>query len=254
MNKYGQKRLIWLGIWVLTLVTLLTAIRYRNSKETKEVSIEIVPNSEGKFFIKENDIRKTIQKTFGLDLQGRSIADVELDHIEKVMLEQPFVDDADVFVDGNSKLGIRIIQREPIMRVIDEEGGNYYLDAKGAQMPTSRYYTARVVVVTGQLPSFSPDFQTTKLKIRLKDVFELVKIIDQNDFHKALVEQIYVNSAGEFILSPKVGNQTILLGGIEHIEEKLHRLEVFYKKAMPQVGWNKYSVINLKYNGQIVCK
>ncbi len=254
MNKYAQKRLIWLGVWIMILVALLSAIRYRSTKEASETAIEIVPNADGKFFIKENDIRKTIQKTFGLDLQGRQVADMELDHIERVMLGQPFVKDADVFIDGNSKLGIRITQREPIMRVIDDDGGNYYLDDTGTQMPTSRYYTARVVVVTGQLPSYSPDFQVTKQKLRLKDVFGLVKIIDSNEFYKAMIEQIQVNSAGEFILSPKIGDQTILLGGIEHVEEKLHRLEIFYKNAMPQVGWNKYSVINLKYNGQIVCK
>jgi cell division protein FtsQ len=28
---------------------------------------------------------------------------------------------------------------------------------------------------------------------------------------------------------------------------------VFYKKAIPMVGWEAYSSINLKFKGQIVC-
>ena len=36
-------------------------------------------------------------------------------------------------------------------------------------------------------------------------------------------------------------------------EKKLENLKLFYEKAIPKVGWEKYSIINLKYKNQIVC-
>ena len=52
------------------------------------------------------------------------------------------------------------------------------------------------------------------------------------------------------------GSATILihLGTIENFKGKLRNLEAFYEKVLPEVGWNKYSVINLEFKDQIVCK
>jgi len=37
------------------------------------------------------------------------------------------------------------------------------------------------------------------------------------------------------------------------VEDKLTRLKLFYQKALPKVGWEKYSSINVKYRKQIIC-
>jgi hypothetical protein len=44
------------------------------------------------------------------------------------------------------------------------------------------------------------------------------------------------------------------LGTCENFEGKLRNLEAFYDKVLPEVGWNKYSLINLEFKDQIVCK
>jgi cell division protein FtsQ len=65
---------------------------------------------------------------------------------------------------------------------------------------------------------------------------------------------VHVNNAGEFILVPLIGDQKIILGNARRLENKFDRLKTFYKKAMPYVGWQQYRSINLKFNGQVVCK
>ena len=50
-----------------------------------------------------------------------------------------------------------------------------------------------------------------------------------------------------------VGNHRIMLGTLDEFEEKLANLKLFYEQAIPKVGWEKYSMINLKYKNQIVC-
>ena len=38
-----------------------------------------------------------------------------------------------------------------------------------------------------------------------------------------------------------------------HLTEKLARVRLFYEKAMPKAGWNKYNVIDATYADQIIC-
>jgi cell division protein FtsQ len=54
-------------------------------------------------------------------------------------------------------------------------------------------------------------------------------------------------------LTPTVGSQQIILGKIENYKENLEKLRLFYEKGLSKVGWNNYSVINLKYKNQVVC-
>ena len=88
----------------------------------------------------------------------------------------------------------------------------------------------------------------------LKELYELVKLIIRDPFLREMIDQIVVIGKKEFMLIPKVGNQKILFGNYQNVDDKLERLKLFYFKAIPQVGWKKYQVINLKYSGQIVCE
>ena len=49
------------------------------------------------------------------------------------------------------------------------------------------------------------------------------------------------------------GEHIVYMGQMEGFEKKLKRLKTFYRKAMGQVGWNKYVKINLEYDNQIIC-
>ncbi|MDR3267157.1 MAG: hypothetical protein LBT24_06285, partial [Tannerella sp.] len=68
------------------------------------------------------------------------------------------------------------------------------------------------------------------------------------------IAQIYVAQNQDIELSPTVGNHQIILGKISDYRENLDKLQLFYEKGLNKVGWNKYSVINLKYKNQVVCK
>ena len=88
----------------------------------------------------------------------------------------------------------------------------------------------------------------------LKDIYYLVEYINDDSFWSAQIDQIYVDNNDEIDLIPRVGNQLIHLGSIENLEGKLRNLAELYDKVLPEVGWNKYSMINLEYKDQIVCK
>jgi cell division protein ftsQ len=69
-------------------------------------------------------------------------------------------------------------------------------------------------------------------------------------------------------LVPRVGQHVVFIGYLpqaantkernekiaDYVNKKLTRLEKFYKYGLSQVGWNKYSYIDLEFDNQIICK
>ena len=161
--------------------------------------------------------------------------------------------EADVYIDAGNRVNIDVSQREPILRIIDNNQLNYYLDSEGNKMPLSNHFSARVLVATGHIPPFIPDFKKREKHV-LKDLFHLTQVIQEDEFMNALVEQIYVSNKGMYTIVPKIGDQKIILGSANGLDEKIERLKVFYKEALPYEGWQKYKTIDLRYEGQVVCK
>ena len=61
-----------------------------------------------------------------------------------------------------------------------------------------------------------------------------------------------MNQQQEIELIPRVGNQRILLGDADSLDNKFRNLYIFYKQALPRAGWGTYRTINIKYANQVV--
>jgi cell division protein FtsQ len=131
-------------------------------------------------------------------------------------------------------------------------------------MPLSGKYTARLLVANGNISEqFSPgrlsvDAETSDTVVLatqtiLDDLYLLADFIQNDDFWKAYVEQVYINQKQEIEMIPKLGSFVILLGTIEGYQTKFRNLRAFLETGLSREGWNKYSYINLKYNNQVVC-
>ncbi len=87
----------------------------------------------------------------------------------------------------------------------------------------------------------------------MKDLYKFGVFLHNNKFWDALIEQIHVLPDRNIELVPRVGDHLVYLGKLDNFEDKLARLKEFYKKGLNQVGWNKYSRINLEFSNQIIC-
>ena len=247
------ERISWIVFLLITALILLSAVTRKKNSFASETDVEIVPLESGRAMLGDRDVRQNLLQAFGNTLEGTELADLEVDRMERVLETDPFVEDAEVFVGQSNALHVKIRQREPILRVLDNNGGNYFLDNDGAKIPTSSLYTPRVMVATGNIAPYTADFQEKK-RNTLKDLFALTKFLMDDPVWSTFIQQIHVNNANEFVLVPLVGDQKIVLGSIKNLENKLNRLKIFYQEVMPYSGWNTYNSISLKYNGQVVCK
>lgn len=248
---YG--RLAWLMfLFIVAMIWLIARNRKANTfAEGLQVNVVALPS--GDKLISERDVRQALLAAFGSDLENSELANLQVERMERVLEADPFVKNADVYIDQNNQLHIKIDQREPVVRVLDNNGNNYYLDAAGKKMPPSKNFAARVIVATGNVSPYTPEFRE-KRKSTLKDLFNITQTLLTDEFLKSFIQQIHVNNRGEFILVPLVGDQKIELGSARKLDDKLNRLKIFYQQGMPYEGWRKYERIYLNYSGQVVCK
>lgn len=246
-------RILWVVFLLVVLLVLFTAINSKKNTFADGVQVEVVPLAGGDKLISERDVRQALLVSFGNTLEGTELGRLEVERMERVLEADPFVLDAETYIDQKDVLHVKITQREPVLRVLDNNGGNYYLDKAGKKMPPSKNFAARVMVATGNVAPFTPEFRGKK-KNTLKDLFNLTQTLLADEFLASFIQQIHVNNAGEFVLVPLVGDQQIVLGSTRRLEDKLNRLKIFYREGMPYSGWRTYGTINLKYSGQVVCR
>jgi cell division protein FtsQ len=238
----------------LVVVIGIAAILNKRKGNVKDIVVNIQHLQDGEnYLIMDKDVKEILRRGFEENVAEMKVSRVDVQRAEKILEQDPFIENSEVFIDADNKLNIKIVQREPICRVIDNNGLNYYMDKSGIKMPPSKYFSARVPIVTGAVPPHVTDFLSRK-KYGLKDVYYLVKQLQADEFYKTFIQQIVVDAGGEFTLIPVLGDQKIRIGTIEDLDDKLKRIRIFYDEAMPYEGWRKYATISVKYKGQIVCK
>jgi hypothetical protein len=222
------------------LVTYFAFSNKGNEELCSEVRISIGDSIEAPF-LKVRDVKYMLSKN-NISPVGKPMSDINTYTIQQALEENKIVRRAICYKTPGNVLRIDIEQRNPILRVMGING-DFYIDDRGEYMPISSNFTAHVPVASGYITK-----EDTK-----KDIYKFALFLVNNDFWRAQIDQIYVDSKGEVELVPKVGNNTIYLGDFTNFETKLDNLMIFYKKGLSKMGWNVYRTINLKYDNQVIC-
>ncbi len=254
-NKSSSfRRIAWIGGGFLTLMLIVAAVERKKGLTVAATVVEVEPLEDGALLIDSMDVIRLVEKSLGSTLDEQIASDVDESLVERVLEENLFVKNAEVLLTADSKVKINIEQRIPILRVVDKLGVQYYLDNDGAKVPLSRHFTARTLVATGNIPPHTPEFLTKKNN-SMKDLFELTNFILADQFWNAMIEQVYVTSKDEFVMVPKIGDQSIMLGKWDSdVAAKFKKLKQFYEEGMSREGWQKYKTIDLRYRNQVVCE
>ena len=251
MNKANKQRIktfFWLVILAgLSGVTLMAA-RFQSGEVITKVHAEVLLLDKGNNLILPEDIVKTVIKKFG-PLEKLPIELVDMRSIEQFLLTSPYVKEASVFLGASGVLTLSIRQRMPIMRIVDNAGIHWYIDADTVRMPVSRNFTARVPLVNGNFPS-TADVK----KWPIQSLFDITMMLQENDFMGSLIDQVYVESNEKVWLVPRMGPSRILITTTMDLDDQAERIQKFYKKALPSTGWDTYSFIDTRFAGQIVAK
>ncbi|MDR0995035.1 MAG: cell division protein FtsQ/DivIB [Tannerella sp.] len=226
--------LLYLG-WMIC-----SAGRWGRDQVCRGLIVSIQADKNGSF-ISEAEVRDDLRRA-GLLPAGHLLRNVNTAKIESLLMKNGMIDQAHVYKTPSGNVRIDLIQKTPILHVMSVTG-DFYVDSRGGLMPVSRSVALDLPLVTGYVEK----------RLATTDLYEFALFLRQDEFWNNQIEQICVLPDQEIELVMRVGEMRVLLGTLDDFREKLANLRLFYEQAIPKVGWNKYSLINLKYKNQVVC-
>ncbi|MFK5957651.1 MAG: cell division protein FtsQ [Lutibacter sp.] len=228
------------GTVLLGFVAFLYSFSNQKNSVIKVREIVIEFEEGNNLFMNYQIVNKLlIQNNTTVKNQAKSV--IDLHQLEANVLSHPMVEDAAIFLTVDGLLKAKIKQRTPIARVLSNTR-SYYIDKQAKKMPLSENYSARVLLVSGDVNEGD-----------IEEIHYLVTAILNDEFLKKQLISIKKMPNNEFILNTRVGDQKIVLGNTTNLNQKFKKLKSFFNKTMADKTIEKYSAINLKYNNQVVC-
>jgi len=247
--KVVKKILIVLG-WLCLAggigFTLYYAWMQREAVRCQEIVVNINPKTPK--FLDEAEITDMIEKS-GDMIIGTRLSAININKLETKLNSSSSLANVQIIKKVESKglsfrgkLVVTLDERTPIVRIKDS-GEDYYMDMEGNKIPVSPKYVERIMIASGTIP----DLETQTGLLKMAD------FVNKDDFWKAQIEQVFVQKNGELLLLPQVGDYLIEFGKPEDWTTKFRNLKAVYQQGFKTMGWNKYSLISVKYRNQVVC-
>jgi len=231
------------------MTTLLVAA---NRKEMHRMCREVIIGMKAageKMYIEKEDVLAAMTRASGGSLVNRPLQRISLAQLERTLESNAWIRNAELYFDSRDVLHVFIEEREPIARIFTTRGSSFYLDSSGHKMPLLDKMSARVPVFTGYPLAGKMNASDSMLLDGMK---RLAVFIYGNEFWNAQIGQVDITADRKFELIPVVGDHIIRLGTADKLEDKLNRLQVFYRQVLSKVGFSKYAALSVEFDGQVV--
>lgn len=215
--------------------------RSRKSGEVcRSVTVQIV-NKDSTVFVTEQGVQAELAQS-GIKVIGKPMWQINAARIEEVLGHSDYLENVECVKAKDGELIIRASQLVPVMRVFDNDGTSYYVNAAGKHMNATAIYHSDVPVVQGH---FTKQFPATRL-------LPLVKYVESDSLLRTLVTMYSMRDSNNIFLVPSIYGHVVNMGGVNGFEQKFEKLKLFYRKVMPAKGWETYDTISVKWNHQVV--
>ena len=243
---------MYFSVATAVMIVIIGFASIRNyGKQVNDVQV-VIRNQHGDLFTDHLEVLDLLNAQRTDYVLGLHIRDIDLKLLESRVEMHPFVKDAQVYRDVKGNLVVTVSQNRPIARIFDRKGEDLYIDENGTLLPTTSRHTARVPIVELE-KKFDWEHNITETRYGQK-ILEVLRYIDSDEFWKAQIAHLVVHKDGELTLLPQVTKQEVVFGMPDDLDRKFKKLKIFYKEILPNKGWNTYSMVNLKFENQIVCE
>lgn len=217
----------------------------------------VIADSSMNRFVSKADVKKYLDKEYG-EYIGMPLDSIDLVKVEKIIDGRSAVNKSQAYVTRDGMLNVSVTQRKPVVRFQKSDGG-FYADAEGFVFPLQSSYASRVQVIDGEIPlkansGYKGEVTDEKEREWLDKVLNVVNYMENSRTWKGKIVQITVCDGGELIMVPREGSERFHFGQPDDIKEKFRKMEMYYTSVVPAKGEKEYSVVNLEYDGQIVCR
>lgn len=236
----------------ISFAVLLTAVlvasymlgaSHRKPITCKGLSI-CIPDSAANQFIRPDEVRKILDSEYSGYI-GLPIDEIDLTKIESILDGKSAIYKSEAYATKDSMLNVTITQRKPIVRFQKGSKG-FYADETGYLFPLQSTYASHVQIVDGAIPLNNEEW--------LERMIRLVRHIDDSKVWKDKIVQITVEEDGNLTLVPRDGKEKFIFGHPTDIESKFKKMELYYKAIKPSKTDKDYRWVDIRFDGQIVCR
>ncbi len=257
MKKGLRITLIAAAVCLLALGCLV--IHGMNEKRTRQITCAgvKVEFTDDFNFVTPQDIEGYLKKDYGAYI-GQRLDSVDLAKVEKILDGKSAILKAEAYTTPDGFLNVKIRQREPVVRFQKDNNG-FYADERGFLFPLQSNYTSMVPIIDGAVPlnverGYKGEPKTKAEKKWLEGILGLVNYMSASQTWAEDISQITVRSNGDLVLIPRQGKERFIFGLPADYEAKFERIGRYYSTILPEKGAGYYSTVNVKNNGQIVCR
>ncbi len=268
-----KKKLFYLIVFFLVSIGLIVVIilsqhKYNNAY-LSNVEVNIEPNDK---LIDENTIINILEDNdIYLDSTVK-IKDVEFNKIEKLLKNNPYIDNAEVFSEykkSEMKLKIKINLISPLVRVIAKNNSQFYIDSNAeiVSVFSNKNFSTPILIAKDYEKAVFDSIFIDSLSVMKKNPDEFNKnellhfltYINKSELWRNQIDQIVLEKNAsyepEVELITRLGQHRIIFGTLKNYSFKFNKLLSLYREVlMKENNWEKFSVINVKYSDQINCK
>lgn len=239
-----MRALFSLTVLVLAYLAFSSSARIYRQQPISGMEVRILNPELG--FVRPDAVQGQLIERRGLSFDSLPRAEVDIHQMERILLSNPWIASANVYISPRHRIQVEIRQREPLIRVWDEENHSLYLDEDAQRMPLSADYSHYGVVITYEGKAEDLDTADWASMVRIG------RFLKADSFWNAQAAQLIYRPDGEFEIIPVLGSQRILIGKAERLEEKFGNLMLFYDQVLQDIGWDQYKVLDLRFRGQVV--
>jgi len=240
------------GIVLVVFGLIAFTERMKGDVAVRDIHVRI-ENVHENHYVDEDDVMRlmAINKD---NLRGTSMSKLNFRNIERKIMNDPFIKDAELYSDLKGDILVSVELRRPVARIVRNDGPDAYIAEDGTIMPVSEKFTSRVILISGAYVRTLLQMENILQTEEGVQLMNMITTIRDDEFWRAQIAQLDIDSKGRITVMPQIGDENIEFGKPENLEVKFSKLMIFYKEILPRVGWNKYSRVNLEYEGQIVAE
>jgi len=257
------KKIARISLWIFCIVGLSILFMKTLSRHEKLTCSNMViklENSGG--ILDRNTLYGLLESRF--KVLHAPLSRINLQDMEKFIVSDPYVRNANLFFDLKGVLRISIWEKVPVLSVRNNWNQTYRIDDLGTKMPGDTVSDSSLMRVQGNI-SEKYSWQGKSMKGRnpvpdtlvtrdMKMVYAFWKNLSRTpEFSKKVVR---VDIQNNHLLALRVRSvyPSILIGDTSRMGEKMEKLEILLSTILPKSGMNTYSQIDLRFENQWVCE
>ncbi len=268
-----NKKYAVVGIVVAILVVVVIVFYQVSSRDRTFSNIIYQIDYNEDTILRQENINHYL-KDNNINVIGKKIDSVDKQIIENKLRLYPYIEHVEV-LDSKDKLIVKIKQEKILAKVYNQEDKVFFLSKTGRILPYDSLIHGRFLIVNGKIDNqyqnniylcedslfATKDSLKIKKYLNLYNIWKIAQYVDNDEFWKAQICQIYLDENDDFQLSTTVGNHVVLFGKLtmspqieQVIDSRFSNLKSIYVNGFKIMGWDKYEMINLKYGKEIPCK